>query len=109
MITDEEWVHIPRNFKDDIAADHLRATGKVITASLANGAFNARDDHRQGWIPMEVDDRAWAESMTVLAEAEEKLLEIQDACIERLAEGGNESTIPMGALLMGFETAAPNS
>lgn len=104
VLTDSEWVRIPQNFKDDIAAGHLQVTGEAITASLASGAFNARDDHRQTWIPMEVDVQGWTESMAALAEAEEKLLEIQAVSLARRTESG-EVPIPMAALLMGFETA----
>jgi hypothetical protein len=108
VLTDKEWPRIPANFKDDIAAGHLQATGEAITASLASGAFNARDDHRQSWIPMEVDDQGWTDAMAVLAEAEEKLLAIQADGLKRLAESDHDA-IPMGALLMGFETAPSTS
>lgn len=106
LLADDEWARIPDNFKDDISAGHLQVTGEAITASLASGAFNARDDRRQSWIPMEVDDQAWAEAIAVLAEAEEKLLSIQAASLDRIAEGEGEVAFPMGALLMGFQTAS---
>jgi predicted transcriptional regulator len=104
VITDEEWARVPTSFKDEITISHLRVTGEAITASLAAGVFNVRDDFRQGWVPMEVDEQGWAESMKVLADAEERLLAIRAVSRERLEEG-DEGAIPMGALLMGFETA----
>jgi predicted ArsR family transcriptional regulator len=106
VISDDEWVHIPRNFKDNIVVEQTKLTGQAISDSLASGAFNARDDRRQSWIPMQVDDQGWTEAMAVLAEAEEKLLAVQATSAKRLAEG-EEEAVPVAVSLMGFETAPP--
>lgn len=108
VITDEEWVHIPRGFKDEIVAAQTRMTGEAISEALASGTFNTRDDRRQSWIPMQVDERGWTDAMAVLAEAEEKLLGIQAKSATRLTEIA-EDPIAMAVSLMGFETAPPKS
>ena len=105
VLTDEEWAQIPLSFKDEIVTEQTRQTFKAITQSMAAGAFNARNDRRQSWIPMAVDDTGWSEAMAVLAEAEAELLKIQTACAKRLSEEGGEG-VPLAVSLMGFERAA---
>lgn len=107
VITDEEWVQIPTNFKDDIVAEQTKATGQAITEAMASGAFNARNDRRQTWITMIVDEQGWTRAMAILARAETELIENEAASLERLPKGNKG--IPLAASIMGFEMALSGS
>jgi predicted ArsR family transcriptional regulator len=101
--SDADWVKIPKNLKDNIVVAHMNAIGKEISAALADGTFNARDDRWQSWLPMLVDEQAWKEVMEVLADTYERLLTIQAENDQRRAESGQEG-FTMAISLMGFET-----
>ena len=106
--SDAEWAQIPLSIRRDIAAMELRATGKLLSDSLASGAFEGRVNRHQSLFEEQVDEQAWDESMRLLSETTEGLVEIFSASRERRA-GGEEPGISMAVSLIGFQAASSTS
>ena len=102
---DDDWVRIPLSMRGSITEKLLTVIGRYISQALLEGTFEARDDRHYSWTRMIVDEQGWGESMAVLLDAMEKLMGIQTASRERLAEGDG-MPISMAALLMGFECSS---
>jgi predicted ArsR family transcriptional regulator len=102
----EDWVRIPRSLRESLIGNHLAIAGRYISEALEEGTFEARPDRHHSWTRMLVDEQGWTDSMAVLLEALDKLLEIQGDSSARL-EKEDEPAIPLVISLMGFE--APSS
>jgi predicted ArsR family transcriptional regulator len=102
---DEDWVRMPRSFRESVIGRHLAMAGRYIGEALEEGTFEARPDRHHSWTRMIVDEQGWTDSMAVLLEALDKLLEIQAASSDRLDEGAGPA-IPMAVSMMGFEATS---
>ena len=60
------------------------------------------------WTPGVVDEQGWEESVDLVNETLERVIEIQTASAKRLAKSGEEG-IPATAVLMNFEAPAPQA
>jgi DNA-binding transcriptional regulator GbsR (MarR family) len=101
--SDGEWAQIPRSIRKGIVSMELRTTGKLLSDSLEAGNFEHRTNRHQSLFEEVVDEQAWDESMALLSETMEKLIEIQVASNERRI-GDEAPGIPMAISLIGFET-----
>lgn len=100
--SDEEWVQIPQNLREEISGKALSIHGREISAAIEAGTFDARPDHQVLWLSLRLDEQGWDEGIAIIAETEEKLVALEAESINRLAES-EEGSVQMGVSLMGFE------
>lgn len=101
IFKDEEWAAVPPQLRTSIVAMELRATGKLLSESLADGTFEERDNRHHSMYETAVDQEGWDESMAILEETMARLLE----AAAKSAERGADERIPMAVSIIGFERA----
>lgn len=108
VFSDEEWAQFPEHARVGIVQEQLKVTGELLSAALASGSFERRDNRHNTLFEAIVDEQGWDETMEVLKEAMEKIEEIQATSAERRLES-DEPRIPMAVSLIGFELAEARS
>jgi predicted ArsR family transcriptional regulator len=106
--SDEEWALVPEQVRAGIVGQQLKATGDLLSAALDSGTFERRGNRHHSLQEGLVDEQGWEESMAVLAEAMERLAEIQATSAERRL-GSEEPGVPIAISMIGFETAEASS
>jgi hypothetical protein len=94
-----------------LSADQQRAMSRAVAQGLIariDGAlsaqtFNSRDDRHLWWFAMELDDRGWEETGTVMAEAFASIERIRREAEARLA-GSSEAGMTATASVLLFES-----
>lgn len=101
IFTDEEWVIVPPQLRASIVDMELRQTGKLLSRSLESGSFEERANRHHSMYEVTVDQEGWDESMAILAQTMEQLLEVAAKSDER----NSDERIPMVISIIGFEKA----
>jgi len=107
FLTDRDWQELPASIKPGMSADLLRMILDDVAGALEGGTFDARDDRHMSWTPGVVDEQGWNETVDLVNETLEQVLEIQSKSAARLAKSGEEG-IPATVVMIGFEGLAPN-
>lgn len=74
--------------------------------AIADGTFDARTDRHLTWMPMQLDERGWKETISTLAATFAELTQIRHDARDRLA-GSGEAVIPATVAMLGFESPPP--
>ncbi len=92
----EEWSALPAIFKAGSAAralsDFLLAAREAIEA----GTFESRDDSHLSWTTMRLDERGWCKGSAIVADALEKLLQLEEECKPRIEAGAEQLDATFG-------------
>jgi DNA-binding transcriptional ArsR family regulator len=99
---DRDWEHLPESIKPGVSASVFKSLIDDVVGAIDGGTFNARDDVHMSWTPGVVDEQGWQESVDLVNETLEKIIDIHTASAKRLAKSGEEG-IPATAILMNFE------
>lgn len=100
--SDEEWVQIPENLREDLGGKILSVAGREISRAIDAGTLNARPDVQLIWLSLRLDEQGWSDAISIIDEAEKKLAAVEAESINRLAESKDES-VQMGVSMVGFE------
>ena len=103
QLTDEDWMHLPKNIQSNITFDVMKVIGREVGSAMQTGSFDARNDRRQTWLSMQLDEEGWREAIAILAEAEERLISLEAEATERRIANGSDP-VPMSVALLGFES-----
>jgi DNA-binding transcriptional ArsR family regulator len=106
FFTDAEYKHLPDSIKPGATAAVMRMLMEDVSGALNAGTFTARDDMHLSWTPGVVDEQGWEESVELINETLDRVLEIQADSAKRLTKSGEEG-IPATAVLMNFEGLSP--
>jgi len=101
---DDEWVRLPLPVRKGITGQMLLATGAAVSTAVAAGTFEGRPDRHHTLLEYDVDETGWKETVEILADAEEKLIEAKAASAERLLKD-QDQRIPVAVSMLGFERA----
>jgi DNA-binding transcriptional ArsR family regulator len=101
---DREWGLLPRQIQTRFTSSLMRIAMIDAVDALKAGTFNTHDCHHSR-LAMPVDAQGRREATEVLNEALERLIEIKDACAERMTLPSDEAT-PFAVYMSAFETAA---
>ena len=107
-LTDRDWQSLPDSIKPGMSASGLKMIIDDVVGAINAGSFNAREDVHMSWTPGVVDEQGWNESVDLVNETLEKLLDVHAASAKRLAKSG-EDGIPATAVLMNFEGRSPQA
>jgi DNA-binding transcriptional ArsR family regulator len=108
FFTDAEYKHLPESIKPGATAAVMRMLMDDVSGALNAGTFTARDDMHLSWTPGVVDEQGWEESVELVNEALERIIDIHAGSAKRLAKSGEEG-IPVTAVLMNFEGVSPEA
>jgi DNA-binding transcriptional ArsR family regulator len=102
FLSDADWKKLPDSIKPGMSAAFIKMVIDDVVTSLNAGAFDAREDRHISWTPGVVDEQGWNETVDLVNETLEKVLDIQTASAKRLTKSDEEG-IPATAVLMNFE------
>jgi DNA-binding transcriptional ArsR family regulator len=100
---EESWAKLPKAAREEISALTVRNFVGEAVRALNAGTFDANEDRRLSWMPMELDEQGWRELVERQGEWLEELERIKAAAVERLA-GADTPGKRVVAGVMGFET-----
>lgn len=100
---EKSWAKLSQAAREKISAIAIRNLLGEAVRALGAGTFDANEDRRLSWRPMELDERGWRELVERQAEWLEELERIETEAAERLA-GEEVSSRRVVAGAMAFET-----
>jgi DNA-binding transcriptional ArsR family regulator len=108
FLTDRDWQNLPDSVKPGVSASVVELFMGEVATALQHGTFDAREDRHLSWTPGVVDEQGWNESVDLVNETLERVIEIHAGSAKRLSKSGEEG-IPAIAVLMNFEGVSPQS
>lgn len=102
FIPDSEWKTLPDSIKPGVSWSAFKMIIDDVVGAIKGGSFNARDDVHMSCTPGVVDEQGWKESVELVNETLDRLMNIHSSSAKRLAKSGDEG-IPATAVLMNFE------
>jgi DNA-binding transcriptional ArsR family regulator len=108
FLTDRDWQNLPDSVKPGVSASVVELFMGEVAAALQHGTFDVREDRHLSWTPGVVDEQGWNESVDLVNETLERVIEIHAKSVKRLAKSGDEG-IPAIAVFMNFEGVSPES
>jgi hypothetical protein len=104
FFSDEDWLRIPNSVRGELVAIQLRELGRLLSAAIESGSFEARSNRHHSHYEALVDEQGWNEAMAVLEETMGRLKEVEVRGAERRLES-EEDPIPLAVSIIGFEKA----
>lgn len=100
---DADWMKLPVGIRSTFSGEMLQQIIEQLTGALGAGSFDARNRHlSQTWLTL--DERGWKELMRAMQKALDRILAIQERCVER-RQTSPEPGIPVSIAMAAFETA----
>ncbi|HEV7614969.1 MAG TPA: winged helix-turn-helix domain-containing protein [Solirubrobacterales bacterium] len=87
FLADSEWARMPEALRPGLSGAMLKAVFDDIEEAVNKETFDAVEDRHLSRTPMVVDNQGWTEVAVLLGETLDRVLEIQAAASERLANG----------------------
>jgi len=82
----EQWARLPASVRQRLSEGVVRDTMDDLLRSTAEGVFDRRPDVHLSWTPIVVDEEGWEQINEVLAEALDRVMDIQAASVGRNVE-----------------------
>lgn len=108
FIPDSEWKSLPDSIKPGVSWSAFKMIIDDVVGAIKGGSFNARDDVHMSCTPGVVDEQGWNETVDLVNETLERIIDIHAASAKRLAKSG-EQGVPATAVLMNFEGLTPEA
>ena len=99
FLTDSEWARLPEGLRPGLSSAMLKSAFDDVDEALEEGTFDELDDRHLSRTPMVVDKKGWEDTVSLLAGALDRLLEIQAEANERLATGKEQGTLSKVVML----------
>jgi DNA-binding transcriptional ArsR family regulator len=99
------WESLDDREKRGVTTTILRLASEDINEAMATGTIHEPDDNHISRTVMAVDEPGWTEVVTVLNNAVEEIIDIQERIAERTA--GNETAVTMLTKILIFQFRAP--
>lgn len=103
---DAEFEGMPRPTRRQLSRVSLQGMVARADRAIAEDTFDARPDRHLTWMPMQLDERGWGETIAKLAATFEELTQIRIDARDRVAASGEEVVTATVAML-GFESPPP--
>ncbi len=108
FLTDQDWQRLPASIKPGMSASFLKLLVDDVVSALQDGTFDARDDRHISTTPSVLDEQGWGETVDLINETLEQVIEIQTKSASRLAKSG-EDGIRSTVTLLHFEGPTSSS
>jgi hypothetical protein len=86
FLTDAEWSRLPQVLRPGLSGAMLKAAFDDIEEAVTAGTFDELEDRHLSRTPMVVDKQGWDQTVTLLNDTLDRVLEIQAESSARLAE-----------------------
>jgi hypothetical protein len=103
LLGDGDWKLLPLSVRGGISGAILQTLVERSRRAIEEGTFDAREDRHLTWTPLQVDEKGWSETTSLLASTLAKLEQIEARSQARLAKSG-ATPIPTTVALAGFES-----
>ncbi len=103
-ITDQEWETLPEIVRQAMIGATLAPISRSVNTAAVAGGFSRREAHLSR-TALTLDDEGWRDAAATLMEVVDRLEEIEQESVERLAAGSGEASAST-LVLMHFESAA---
>jgi len=103
FLTDSEWSRLPKSLRPGLSGAMLKTAFDDVEEALNENTFDELEDRHLSRTPMVVDRKGWQDAAGVLAEALERLIEIQSESTARIGESG-EDGIHSKVLMLHFKS-----
>jgi DNA-binding transcriptional ArsR family regulator len=87
FLSDAEWARMPESLRPGLSGAMLKSVFDDIEEAVTKGTLDEVEDRHLSRTPMVVDKQGWSETATLLSNTLDRLLEIQAAASERIANG----------------------
>lgn len=104
--TDAEFEEMELSRREQLSRISFQGLVARADGAMRAGTFDARADRYLVWMPMQLDERGWAELSTALSGCFGEVEQIRHDAKDRLAASGEES-IPVTFGVLGFESPPP--
>jgi hypothetical protein len=104
--TDAEFEEMELARREQLSRISFQGLVARADGAMRAGTFDARTDRYLVWMPMQLDERGWAELSTALSGCFGEAEQIRHDAKDRLAASGEES-IPVTFGVLGFESPPP--
>lgn len=101
----DDWGKLPVSARNAVTGGILEQIWVDVSSSLESETFEARTDRHISRMPLVLDEQGWTETIGLLNDTLEKLVDMQAEAAERMAANGSEDSITAEAVLIGFEMA----
>jgi len=108
FMTDNDWTRLPKTLRGGLSGAALKPALDDVEEALDKQTFDELDNRHLSRTPMSVDQQGWDDAAEVLANALDRLIEIQAEATTRMAESGEEP-IHSRALILHFKSPGPAS
>ena len=108
FMTDNDWTRLPKTLRGGLSGAALKPALDDVEEALDKQTFDELDNRHLSRTPMSVDQQGWNDAAEVLANALDRLIEIQAEATTRMAESGEEP-IHSRALILHFKSPGPAS
>jgi hypothetical protein len=105
--TDAEFEKLPLEQRRTLSRTTFQGLIARVDGAMRAETFDGRTDRWLTWVPMELDDRGWAEFTAAMAGAFGEVEQIRHDARNRLAESGDKA-IPATFGMVGFESSPTN-
>jgi DNA-binding transcriptional ArsR family regulator len=107
-LTDRDWRSLPDSIKPGMSASGLKMLIDDVVAAINGGTFNARDDVHMSRTPGVVDEQGWEDTVDLINETLEGIIDIHAESAKRLAKSGEEG-LPIATIMVNFERLTGSS
>jgi DNA-binding transcriptional ArsR family regulator len=104
LISDEDWVQLPVALRRSLSDSTLSDIARDLRGAAEAGGFD-RDNMHLSRSALRLDQQAWDELSSLLAEVQERARELQEQSNKR-REQSDDGGIPTALVLMQFEGGA---
>jgi hypothetical protein len=108
FLTDSEWARMPESLRPGLSSAMLKSVFDDLEDAMANGTLDEMEDRHLSRTPMVVDKQGWADTVSLLSETLDRLLEIQTEASDRLARGDEKSMLAK-VMMMHFKSPDPEA
>lgn len=106
FLTDSEWSRLPESLRPGLSGAMLKSAFDDVEEALDSGTFDELEDRHLSRTPMVVDKKGWDDAARLLADALDRLLEIQAEANERLSGSGKEGMLSK-VVMLHFKSPTP--
>ena len=106
FFSDADWEQLPTSARHSISDVVLQLVWDDAARALRTGTFDEREDRHLTRTPLRLDETGWEELHGLLADLQERAVDIQAESAERLEKNGDDGFWSR-LVLMHFSSAAP--
>jgi DNA-binding transcriptional ArsR family regulator len=110
FLADNEWSRLPESLRPGLSSAVLKSAFDDVDEALEKGTFDEIENRHLSRTSLVVDKKGWEDTVSLLTETLDRLLEIQGESNERLSKNGKQGMLSK-VVMMHFKspTLAPGA